>query len=93
MTLRWSRTILNPPLDLPYRGPVEYEGELGMGDYQWIPQVIYESRMFPKIYDALVVRSVNKAENKYIFLPQPNPPPFRPRGGGEGGGICDQPPS
>ena len=60
MTLRWSRTILNPPLDLPYRVPVEYEGEVGMGDYPWIPQVINESRMFPKIYDTLVVRSVNK---------------------------------
>ena len=48
MALMWSKTILNPPLDLPYRGPVEYEGEVGMGDYPWIPQVINESRMFPK---------------------------------------------
>ena len=36
MTLRWPRTILNPPLDLPYRGPVEYEGEVDMEDYPWI---------------------------------------------------------
>ena len=48
MTLRWSRTILSPPLDLPYRGPVEYEGEVVMGDYPWIPQVINESRMLKK---------------------------------------------
>ena len=47
MTLRWSKTILNPPLDPPYRGPGEYEGEVDMGDYPWIPQVINESRMFP----------------------------------------------
>ena len=90
MTLRWSKTILNPPLDPPYRGPVEYEGEVGMGDYPWISQVINESRMFRKIYDTLVVRSVDKAKA------QPTPPPFCPRGGGEGGerrgGISDQPP-
>ena len=50
MTLRCSRTILNPPLDdPPYRGPGKYEGEVDMGDYPWIPQVINESRMFPKL--------------------------------------------
>ena len=94
MTLRWSRTILNPPLDPPYRGPVEYEKEVGMGDYPWIPQVINESRMFPKIYDTLVVRSVNKAKTKYIFLPQPVPPLSALEGEERGGGIIsDQPPS
>ena len=98
MTLRWSRTILNPPLDPPYRSTVEYEGKVGIGDYPWIPQVINESRMFTKIFDTLVVRSVNKDKTKCIFLPQPTSPPFRPRGGGEGGGdrgrgISDQPPS
>ena len=78
MTLRLSRTIINPPLDPPYRGPGEYEGEVDMGDYPWIPQVINESRMFPKINDTLVVGSVNMAKTKYIFLPQPPPPPFPP---------------
>ena len=85
--LRWSRTILNSPLDLPY------EGEVGMGEYPWIPQVINESRMYPKIYDTLVVRSVNKAKTKYIFLPQTTPPPSlsalegEGRGGGGGAGA------
>ena len=58
---------------------------MGIGDYPWIPHVINESSMFSKIYDTLVVRSVNKAQTKCIFLHQP-PPPFCPRGGGEGGG-------
>ena len=93
MTLWWSRTILNPPLDLPY------SGEIGMVDYPWITQVINKSRMFPKIYDTLVVRSVNKAKTKCTFLPQPTPPPFSAlegegRGGGKrGGGISSQPPN
>ena len=53
---------------------MEYEREVGIGDYPWIPQVINESRMFPTIYDTLVVRSVNKAKTKHIFLLQPTPP-------------------
>ena len=69
MTLRGSKTILKTPLDPPYRGPGQYKGEVDMGDYSWIPQVINGSSMFPKIYDTLVVRSVNKAKTKYIFLP------------------------
>ena len=85
MTLRWSKTILNPPLDPSYRGPVEYEGEVGMGDYPWISQVINESRMFRKIYDTLVVRSVDKAKA------QPPPPPLSALEGevrgGRGGGV------
>ena len=47
-----------------------------MGEYPGIPQVINESRMFPKIYDTMVVRSVNKAKTKFSFLPQSTPPPF-----------------
>ena len=51
--------------------------------------------MFPKIYDTLVVRSVNKAKTKYIFLPQATPPPLSALEGEERGGgiISDQPPS
>ena len=45
--------------------PVEYKGEVGMWDYPWIPQLINERRVFQKIYDTLVVRSVNKTKTKY----------------------------
>ena len=47
---------------------MEYEGEVGIGDYPWIPQAINESRMFPIIYDTLVVRSVNRLNRLNIYF-------------------------
>ena len=64
-----------------------------MRDCPWIPQGINESRMFQNMYDTCVVSSVYKAKTKYIFLPQPGPPPLSAlEGGGEGEVFLISPP-